>query len=90
MKSKLRVYIYIQLKVERCKSEELRKRLDIEDDAVVVRKSRFRWFGHLERKDEGDLVSARRRNMVVPGNTGKGRPRKRWSDVVEDDLKKAV
>ena len=26
--------------------------------------------------------------MVVPGNAGKGRPRKRWRDVVEDDLEK--
>ena len=64
--------------------------MEIEDVADLVRKNRLGWFGHLERKDEGDLVSARRRNMVVPGNTGKGRPRKRWSDVVEDDLKKAV
>ena len=40
----------------RCKSEELRKRLDIEDVADVVRKSRFVLFGHLERKDEGDWV----------------------------------
>ena len=36
---------------DRCKSEELRKRLDIEDVADVVRKSRLRWFGHLERKE---------------------------------------
>ena len=26
--------------------------------------------------------------MAVPGNTGKGRVRKRWRDVLEDDLKK--
>ena len=26
--------------------------------------------------------------MVVPGKAGKGRPRKRWSDAVKDDLKK--
>ena len=26
--------------------------------------------------------------MAVSGNAGKGRPRKRWRDVVEDDLKK--
>ena len=51
------------------------------------RKSRLRWFGHLERNDAGDWVSACR-NMVVPGNAGKGRPRKRWRDVLEDDLKK--
>ena len=38
----------------RCRSEELRKRMDIEDVADVIRKSRLGWFGHLERKDEGD------------------------------------
>ena len=26
--------------------------------------------------------------MVVPGNAGKGRPRKRWRDVLENNLKK--
>ena len=72
---------------DRFKSEELRKRPDIEDVADVVRKSRWGWFGHLERKEEGDWTSACRR-MVVPGNAGKGRPRKRWRDVLENDLKK--
>ena len=61
---------------DRCKSEELRKRLDIEDVADVVRKSRLRWFSHVERKEGGDWVSACRK-MDVPGNAGKGRPRKR-------------
>ena len=65
----------------------MRKHLDIEDDTDVVRKSRLGWFGHLERKDAGDWVSACR-NMAVPGNVGKGRPRKRWRDVFEKDLKK--
>ena len=41
----------------------------------------------METKDEGDWVSACR-NMVVPGNAGKGRARKKWRDVLEDDLKK--
>ena len=49
--------------------------------------SRLRWFGHLERKDDEDWVSACR-NMVVPGNAGKCRPRKTWRDVLEDDLKR--
>ena len=51
------------------------------------RKSRLGWFGHLERKDVGDWVSACR-NMVVPGYAGMSRPRKRFRDVLEDDLKK--
>ena len=48
---------------DRCKSEELWKRFEIEDVADVVRKIRLGWFGHLERKDEGDWVSACR-NMT--------------------------
>ena len=72
---------------DRYRSDELRKRLDIEDVADVVRKNRLGWFGHLERKDDRDWVSACR-NMAVPGNAGKGRRRKRWKDVVDDDLKK--
>ena len=72
---------------DRCKSEELRKRLDIEDVADVVRKSRLGWFCHMERKDAGDWVSACR-NMTILGNAGKGRPKKGWNEVVKDDLKK--
>ena len=36
---------------DRCKSEVLRKRLDIEDVADVVRMGRLAWFGHLERNN---------------------------------------
>ena len=50
---------------DRCKSEEY-ETPDIEDIADVIRRSRLGWFGHLERKDERDWVSACR-NMVVPG-----------------------
>ena len=74
---------------DRCRSEELRKRLDVEDVEDVVRKSRLGWFGYLERKEVGDWLSACR-NMTVPRNAGKGRSRKRWSDAVKDDLKKIV
>ena len=44
----------------------------------------------MEIKNEGDWVSACRIIMIVSGNAGKGLPRKRWRDVVEDDLKKVV
>ena len=53
----------------------------------MVRKSRLGWFGHLERKDAGDWVSACR-NMAVVGNVGKGRLKTSWNEVLKDDLKK--
>jgi len=43
----------------------LRKRLEIEDIADVVRKIKLRWFGHLERKDARDWVSACRNMAIV-------------------------
>jgi hypothetical protein len=44
------------------------------------RKSRLEWFGHLERKDAEDWVTACR-NMATVGNAGKGRSKKRWNDL---------
>ena len=41
----------------------------------------------MERNDAGDWVSACR-NMAFVGNAGRGRPKKRWNEVVKDDLKK--
>ena len=54
----------------------MRKRLEIEDVAEVVRKSRLGWFGHLERKDAGDWVFVCRNMATIVGNAGKGRPKK--------------
>ena len=45
------------------------------------------WFSHLDRKEKGDWVSARRYVAIV-GNAGKGRPHKRWNEAVKNDLKK--
>ena len=73
--------------MDRCKSEELRKRWEIEDIADVARKSRLRLFGHLEKKGARDWVSACR-NMAIVENAGKGRPKKRWNEAANDDLKK--
>ena len=37
---------------------ELRRRLGIEGVAEVMRRSRLRWFGHVERKEVDNWVSA--------------------------------
>lgn len=43
---------------DRKTSEELRQRLGIVSVTDRVRQGRLRWFGHVERKDKGDWVSA--------------------------------
>ena len=41
---------------ERKKSEELRELLGLEPVSLMIKKSRLRWFGHVERKDDNDWV----------------------------------
>ena len=58
-------------------------RLDIESISDVVRRDRLRWFGHVERKQPDDWVSACRQIVVedVRGR-GRSRPRKTWRECV--------
>ena len=51
--------------------------LGVQSVAEVVRRGRLRWFGHVERKNEDDWVSACR-NVVVAGVRCAGRGRKTW------------
>jgi len=41
---------------ERKKSEELGELLELEPVSLMIKKSRLRWFGHLEQKDDNDWV----------------------------------
>src|SRR5208282_4890964 len=70
-------------------SAELLSRLDIECVSVVVRRCRLRWFGHMERKQPDDWMSACR-HIVVESVKGRGcgMPRKTWRECVEEDMSK--
>ena len=69
----------------RTASDDLRVRLGIENIPDLVRRGRLRWFGHVERKDVTDWVSACR-NLVVEGHKGRGRSRKTWNECVMADI----
>ena len=50
-----------------------------------MRRGRLRWFGHVERKEVDDWVSACR-NLEVAGR-GRGRPRMTWRARLDEDMK---
>src|SRR5450432_185777 len=70
----------------RISSERLRSRLGIKSVTDVVRRGRLRWFGHVERKESDDWVSACS-ELQVEGTRPIGRGRKTWSQCVADDMK---
>ena len=70
---------------DRKRSEDLYSLLGVRSVAKVVRHGRLRWFGHVERKNGDDWVSACR-NVVVAGVRCAGRGRKTWRECVKDDM----
>ena len=66
-------------------SDSLLTKLGIQDLDVVLRTSRMRWFGHVERST-GWISEVRKLNVVAQKRSG--RPRKSWDEVPENDRKK--
>src|SRR5260221_223706 len=72
---------------ERKNSEELISRLGIDCVTEMVARSRLRWFGHFERMEDEEWVTACRR-VKVEGKGGRVRGRKTWQECVNEDMRK--
>ena len=70
---------------ERIPSKELRKWLGIEAVGDVIRRTRLRWYGHVERKDDADWVKACS-HLEVEGTVPPGRPKKTWKAILTHDM----
>ncbi|KAJ8737759.1 hypothetical protein PYW08_000354 [Mythimna loreyi] len=70
---------------DRIKSSRIRGSLQVRDIADILQEGRLRWYGHVLRKP-ADYVGNRCLAMPPPPGPGKrGRPKRRWIDVVRDD-----
>ena len=52
-----------------------------------LREMRLRWFGHVKRRDENSILR-RAMELEVEGRRPVGRPKRTWSKVVEEDMRK--
>ena len=50
-----------------------------------LRNAKLRWYGHVKRREE-DYVGKRMMEMAVPGRRKRGRPRRRWMNLVREDM----
>ena len=66
-------------------SDSFLTKLGIQDLDVVLRTSRMRWFGHVERST-GWISEVRKLNVVAQKRSV--RPRKSWDEVIKNDRKK--
>ncbi|KAL7832962.1 hypothetical protein SRHO_G00299800 [Serrasalmus rhombeus] len=72
--------------LDRLTNEHIRKRWGVAPITDKMRKSRLRWYGHVVRSEE-ESVARRALRMDPGGNRPRGRPKKRWTDTVAQDMK---
>jgi len=68
-------------------NEELRTKYKSQDIVTVIKIRRLEWLGHVSRMNETRAVMKISEGKLE-GRRGRGRPRLRWINDVEDDLRK--
>jgi hypothetical protein len=67
-------------------NRELEEILRGEDIVKFVKSQRLAWLGHVERMDE-ERMSRKLLHGTMEGRRRRGRPRKRWLQDLEEDLR---
>ena len=62
-------------------------RVGVNDLEEHLRQKRLQWFGHVVSRDE-EVEIKKVFELKIEGRRKRGRPVKRWIDVVEEDMKK--
>ena len=70
--------------MHRVSNKELRERLGIVAIMSILQQNRLRWYGHVLRKEDNDLVKKCMEYEVVDSRP-RGRPKGTWLEVVQRD-----
>ena len=68
------------------RNDDIREKLKVENITERCRKARLRLFGHVKRRDQ-EYVGRKTLEMVPPGRRKRGRPKQRWMDCVNRDMR---
>ena len=71
---------------DRIRNDYIRGTVKVTEVTEKMQERRLQWFGHVMRKEE-ESVCRRVMNMEVPGRRRRGRPRKRWRDTLNEDMR---
>ena len=73
------------MRKEKIRNEHMRSTFKVERLGMKMREGRMRWYGHVMRRDQ-EYVGRKMMEMELPGNRRRGRPNRRFLDVVKDNM----
>jgi hypothetical protein len=73
-------------RIDRIKNEYIRGTAHVGGCGNKVREARLRWYGHVQRSDS-EYIGKRMLNLELPGRRPRGRPKRRFMEVVKEDMK---
>ncbi|KAK3549916.1 hypothetical protein QTP86_015535 [Hemibagrus guttatus] len=73
-------------RLDRIRNEYIRGTAHVGHLGDKVREARLRWFGHVQRR-ESEYIGRRMLDMELPGRRQRGRPKRRYMDVINEDMK---
>ena len=71
------------------RNEYIKSTVKVERLGMKMREGRLRWYGHVIRRDQ-EYVERKMIEMELPGKKKIGRPKRRFLDVVKEDVEKLV
>ena len=74
---------------DKIRNEHIRSIVKIERLGMKMREGRLRCCGHVMRRDQ-EYVGRKMMEMELPGKRRRGRPKRRFLDVVKEDMKELV
>ena len=71
---------------DKIRNEHIRSTVKIEQLGMKMREGRLRWYGHVMRRDQ-EYVGRKMMEMELLGKRKRGRPKRRFVDVVKEDMR---
>ena len=70
---------------DKIRNEHIWSTVKVERLGMKMREGRLRWYGHVMRRDQ-EYIGRKMMETELPGKRKRGRPKRRFVDVVKDDM----
>ena len=74
---------------DKIRNEYMRSTVKVERLGMKMRQGRLRWYGHIMRRDQ-EHIGRKMMEMELPGKRRRGRSKRRFLDVVKEDMAEVV